>query len=123
MSWSTSSTAASADTKYTLGSTYSADNDLRSYVVWKVKEEPVLSALPTAAPTKSIAEVTVILETTTYTYDGTEKKPSISVKDQNVALIAGRDYSISYSDNKGVGTATVTINGKGNYTRTFVKCK
>ena len=34
------------------------------------------------------------------------------------ALIAGRDYQVSYSNNKNVGMATITVKGIGNYTGT-----
>ena len=56
-------------------------------------------------------------------YTGNSRKLSIVVKDGNTTLINGVDYSISYSNNIKVGTATVTITGKGNYegkvTRTY----
>ena len=52
----------------------------------------------------------------TYTYDGTEKKPSVVVKDGETE-IPDREYSVSYADNINVGTATVTITDVdgGNY--------
>ena len=52
---------------------------------------------------------------TTYTYDGTEKKPTPTVKVGTTTLTAGTDYDVSYKDNINAGTATVTITGKGNY--------
>lgn len=64
---------------------------------------------------KSINEVTVILGTTTYIYDGTAKQPSVIVNDGTTTLKSGTDYSVSYSNNVNVGTATVTVTGKGNY--------
>ncbi len=52
-----------------------------------------------------------------YTYDGSEKQPSVIIKDGSVAIPAS-EYTASYSDNKNVGDATVTItnNEGGNYT-------
>lgn len=52
----------------------------------------------------------------TYTYDGTEKKPSVVVKDGETE-IPDREYSVSYADNINAGTATVTITdvAGGNY--------
>ena len=70
---------------------------------------------------KSIGETTVTLGLTNYTYDGTEKKPSVTVKDGTILLVGGTDYLVSYSNNVNVGTATVTITGKGNYTGTVTK--
>ena len=70
---------------------------------------------------KSISSATVTLGTTSYTYDGTAKKPSVTVKDGTKTLTSGTDYTVSYSNNTNVGTATVTITGKGNYTGTVSK--
>ena len=52
------------------------------------------------------------------TYTGSALTPAITVKDGNKTLTNGTDYTVSYCDNKSVGTATVTITGKGNYTGT-----
>jgi beta-xylosidase len=67
---------------------------------------------------KSAAAFTVILGTSTYTYDGTAKTPAVSVKDGETVLAAGTDYTVSYSNNTEEGTATVTITGAGNYAGT-----
>lgn len=37
-------------------------------------------------------------------------------------LKQNRDYIVSYSQNKKVGTAVITITGKGNYSGTVKKC-
>ncbi len=52
-----------------------------------------------------------------YTYDGLEKLPEVSVYDGDT-LIPADEYTVSYSDNTGAGTATITITDKegGNYT-------
>lgn len=70
---------------------------------------------------KSIADTVITLEKINYTYDGTEKKPSVNVKDGSVTLINGVDYTISYVDNIEAGVATVIINGIGNYSGTVSK--
>lgn len=54
---------------------------------------------------------TIILSNTEYTYDGKEKRPNVYV----YGLMEGSDFSVSYSDNVNVGTATATITGIGNY--------
>ncbi|MCC8049879.1 MAG: MBG domain-containing protein, partial [Clostridiales bacterium] len=64
---------------------------------------------------------TVTLSATSYTYDGTAKKPTATVKVNGTTLTSGTDYTVSYSNNTNVGTATVTITGKGNYTGTATK--
>ena len=58
----------------------------------------------------------ITLSTTSYVYDGTAKRPDVTVKDGNDE-ISGTEYSVSYRDNVNAGTATVTVsdaNG-GNY--------
>lgn len=46
---------------------------------------------------------------------GSEIKPAVTVKYNNNVLVENRDYTLTYSDNIDVGTATVTVNGIGNY--------
>ncbi len=50
-------------------------------------------------------------------HDGSEKKPTVTVKDGSTTIPAS-EYTVGYSNNKNVGTATVTITDKagGNYT-------
>lgn len=58
-------------------------------------------------------------------YTGSAITPELVVKDGGVALISGTDFDSKYDNNTNAGenTATVTINGKGNYkgtaSRTF----
>jgi len=63
-----------------------------------------------------ISKATVTLTKTSYIYDGKAKTPSAIVKLDGKTLVLNTDYTISYSNNIKVGTATVTITGKGNYT-------
>jgi hypothetical protein len=51
-----------------------------------------------------------------YTYDGTEKKPTVTVKDGATTLTVDKDYTVSYQNNINAGTATVAIHGAGDYT-------
>ncbi len=48
-------------------------------------------------------------------YTGKEIKPSITVKYGSTALKLGTDYTVSYSNNKNIGTATVVVTGVGSY--------
>ena len=57
-----------------------------------------------------------VLSATSYTYDGKAKTPGVTVKDGTKTLVNGTDYTVKYSNNVNVGTATVTVTGKGNYT-------
>lgn len=51
-----------------------------------------------------------------YYYTGKKIKPSMTVKDGKKVLVKGKDYKVKYSKNKKPGTASYTIQGKGNYT-------
>jgi hypothetical protein len=58
----------------------------------------------------------VTLSATKYTYDGKAKKPSVTVTDSNGQIINSSSYTVSYSSGrKNVGTYTVTVSFKGNY--------
>ena len=63
----------------------------------------------------AISDATVKLSKSSYTYDGTAKKPAVTVKYDGATLTKGTDYTVSYSNNKNVGTARVKITGKGEY--------
>ena len=49
------------------------------------------------------------------TYTGSAIEPEVTVTDGETTLTLGTDYTIGYSANVNVGTATATIIGKGNY--------
>ena len=82
--------------------------------VLETAEIPALSRI-------SISKANVTLSTSTYAYDGKAKKPGVTVKLNGKTLKNGTDYTVSYSNNTKVGTAKVTITGKGNYTGSVSK--
>ena len=53
-------------------------------------------------------------------YTGKELEPAVTIKDGGKTLQKGwkNDYTVSYKNNKDIGTATVTITGRGDYTGT-----
>ena len=53
--------------------------------------------------------------TSKVTYNGKAQKPSVVVKYGSKKLKNGTDYKLSYKNNKNIGTATITLTGKGNY--------
>ena len=67
---------------------------------------------------KDIANAKVTLSKTRYAYDGKAKTPVVTVMDDDYLLQEDEDYTITYSDNIKVGTATVMITGMGRYTGT-----
>lgn len=71
---------------------------------------------------KTIAKIKAVsLSSSSYTYDGSAKKPGVTVTDANGAKIASSNYSVAYSNNVKKGTATVTVTFKGNYSGTVKK--
>ena len=64
---------------------------------------------------KSISSLS-ISKVSDYTYTGKARKPSVTVKDSDYTLKKGTDYTLSYKNNKDIGTASITIKGKGKYT-------
>ncbi len=60
----------------------------------------------------------ITLNPTSYTYDGTAKKPAVTVKIGETTLTMTTDYTVAYEANTNAGTATVEVTGKGNYTGT-----
>ncbi len=84
-------------------------------------------------PLVKMSDCTITLEYTQTNYDGNEKRPTVTVSYNGVSLPAskldGRDsswasnYTVTYSNNRNAGTATVTISGNrllsGTATRNF----
>ena len=57
----------------------------------------------------------------TQAYTGSKIEPAVTVKYDGAVLKAGTDYTVAYKNNIKVGTATVTITGKGEYSGTVTK--
>lgn len=60
----------------------------------------------------------VKLSATSYVYSGQYFKPSVKLTDSKGAVIPVSSYTVVYSNNKNVGTATVKVTLKGNYAGT-----
>lgn len=56
-----------------------------------------------------------IAEIPDQTYNGKKIRPGVNVKYNGAGLKEGRDYVVSYSANKKIGKAKVTVSGLGNY--------
>ena len=65
---------------------------------------------------KTVSAPAINLDPASFTYDGTEKKPAVTVKDGNTVIPAS-EYAVDYSNNVNVGTGSVVIsdNTGGNY--------
>ena len=67
----------------------------------------------------SIANATVELSETEFTYTGQSQKPTVTVKLGDTPLTANTDYTVTFGDNStDVDTCTVTVTGTGNYSGT-----
>lgn len=67
-------------------------------------------------------EITIEMVEEAFTYDGTEKKPRVIVKENSTVLSEGTDYELTYENNVNAANAeaaskapTVIVKGKGNY--------
>ena len=59
--------------------------------------------------------IDVTLSYTKLTYNEKNRTPAVTVRSGNKTLEKGKDYTVSYDNNRLVGTATVTIVGTGKY--------
>lgn len=63
-----------------------------------------------------IADCDIALNPSSYTYNGSERKPVVTVMYQGTELAEGKDYNTAYSNNVNAGTASVTVTGINGYT-------
>ena len=52
-------------------------------------------------------------------YTGNAITPAVTLTYNGRTLVSGKDYTVSYTNNVNVGTATITLTGKGNLTGTI----
>jgi hypothetical protein len=116
-----------ADDDGTLAFTYKPrTSDTATEKVYGASGSGNASENPTDNPTKNpdensteqrkdISTCTVTLSEDSYTYDGTAKKPAVTVTDNGSELKEGTDYEVFYKDNTDAGTAVVAVVGIGNY--------
>ncbi len=76
---------------------------------------------PGAHQPTDISTAVVTVTPASMEYTGSALEPAVTVTLNGAALRAGTDYTVSYSNNTEVGTATVTITGRGLYSGTAVK--
>lgn len=64
----------------------------------------------------------IVFDMDSFEYDGTAKKPTVSVKDSNNGIISSDSYTIVYPENAvNVGTYAVSVDFKGNYSGELIK--
>lgn len=67
------------------------------------------------------ANTVILISEQNYVYDGTPKKPTVSVYYNGILLSENVDYSLTYSDFVVAGTAKVTVTGINSYTGSVTK--
>lgn len=70
---------------------------------------------------REIEEAIISVSYNSCKYDGNEKKPKVVVDYHGTRLTNGSAYTLTYKNNKYVGTAIITIAGKGIYTGKVTK--
>ena len=66
----------------------------------------------------SLEGAAVTLDQTQFAVTGSEIRPAVTVTLDGKTLTEGTDYDVTYTNNKEIGTATVTVTGIGNYAGT-----
>ena len=104
-----------------------APADAGTYYVQLVQGDPNYSSTPVNVTfiiePKTLDAEMVIMDELEFIYDGEAKTPEVFVSDEEIKdsyVMSENDYEISYSNNINVGTASVTVTGKGNYEGTVV---
>lgn len=62
--------------------------------------------------------ITARLSGSSFTYTGAPITPSLNVQANDVPLVEGRDYTVSFANNVNAGTASATVTGIGLYAGT-----
>ena len=70
---------------------------------------------------QSLTAASLTLEQTRFTYDRTEHEPGVTLTLSDRVLEPGTDYTVTYTDNTGAGSAKATVTGTGNYSGTLYK--
>lgn len=96
------------DTKNTLWA--DSKNTLTKNFTWKITAYSLADGVAAGNVTIDAINAKV--------YTGAQITPSVVMKFKGTTLTQGTDYKVTYTNNVNVGTATITINGLGNFTGT-----
>ncbi len=77
-----------------------------------VSTTPAPTTVTESSPQESSIVVSPVVD---QVHTGVACTPELTIRDGNTTLVKDRDYTINYINNVNVGTATITIIGKGNY--------
>lgn len=93
---------------------------LNGYEIYDTGFEDYAKGVRIINDAKSLSNVT-IADISDKKYTGNKITPALTVKDGSVTLAENVDYTVSYSNNIKVGTATASVIGIGNYYGTLTK--
>ena len=96
--------------KHTLTVTIPSGKTFGAIIVDYVTNEPFSSSNTTISGIEA-----------TYVYQGSAIAPVPTVTYNGTVLNAGTDYTVSYANNNGAGTATLTVTGTGEYAGTVTR--
>jgi hypothetical protein len=65
---------------------------------------------------ESLDNCTITIPKNSYTFSKEYITPEVTIKKDSLLLVKGKDYDLVYSNNFNVGTATISIGTKGNFT-------
>ena len=105
-----------ASPTYTNAGTYTV-----YYSVSKTNYADVTGSKNVVINAKSIADVTITLSPESFTFNGENQKPTVTVKDGETNLVLDTDYTLTNEGGTDAGKYTVTVTGKGNYSGTASK--
>ena len=115
LDYGTSTTTATAANEYTATVSGLSGSDASNYTIEGVENLSQSWSIGGA----SIADATVELSGTAFTYNGQSQKPTVTVKLNGNTLNANTDYTVDFGgESINAGTYTVTVTGKGNYSGT-----
>ena len=118
-------TVMDGETELTLGTDYTITNaggtEVGTYnvdIVGIGNYQGTASRQFSIVPKDANTQFTVELGYSTTIFDGSDKTPTVTVKEGSSTLTENTDYTVSFSNNRNVGTATVTVTGMGHYAGT-----
>lgn len=94
---------------------------LRSYYpTGEARLSTAINVTTSAAPANDISRCTITYAQKSFTYCGKAVTPLPTIKNASgAALKKDTDYTVTYSNNLNVGTATVMVKGKGSYSGVY----
>ena len=89
--------------------------DKRAFNTYRNGQYKVIDGNPRASYTKTDVSKLTISKPKNYEYTGKPINQKLTVKDGKKTLTEGKDYTLSYVNNKDIGYAAVIVNGMGKY--------